>query len=263
MQCDRCQGQQFTKAGRDRQERQVYRCRGCGRRITVRSGSAFSGYRFPDAIIALAVRWYLRYRLSYTEVAEWLAERGITVDPSTVYDWVRAFTPRFIAAAQAHRSTIGRRWRVDETYVKVGKRWYYLYRAIDEHGQIVDVYLSALRNTAAAQIFFEEAIQTSKVAPTRVTTDKAKCYPPALRAVLPLAEHRSSKYLNNGLERDHQHLKGRVRPMRRLKSVDSASTFCRGHALIRNLAHGYSSLAAEAAPRVRLATAWSALAATL
>ncbi len=115
MQCDRCFGEQFTKAGRDRKGRQLYRCRACGRRLTTRSSSAFSGYRFPDEVIALAVRWYLRCRLSYADVAEWLAERGITVDPSTIYDWVRTFTPRFIAAARTHRAPVGRRWRVDET----------------------------------------------------------------------------------------------------------------------------------------------------
>jgi transposase-like protein len=86
MQCDQCAGETFTKAGRDRHDRQLWRCRACGRRLTTRSASALSGYRFPDDIIALAVRWYLRFRLSYVDVAEWLAERGITVDPSTVYD---------------------------------------------------------------------------------------------------------------------------------------------------------------------------------
>ncbi len=231
--------------------------------MTQRSGSAFSGYRFPDDVIALAVRWYLRYRLSYAEVAEWLAERGVSVDPSTIYDWVRAFTPRFIAAARAHRSAIGRRWRVDETYIKVGKRWHYLYRAIDEHGQIVDVYLSDRRNAAAAQAFFEAAIDTSTVTPTRVTSDKAKCYPPALRTVLPNAEHRTSKYLNNGLERDHQHLKGRIRPMRWFKTTGGASNFSRGHTLIRNLGRGCSALTAGVPARLRLATAWSALTASL
>src|SRR3712207_6588531 len=100
MQCKRCAGERFTKAGRDRSQRQLYRCRACGRRLTARTGSAFSGYRFPDAVIALAVRWYLRFRLSYAEVAEWLAERGVTVDPSTLYDWVQAFTPHFIEAAR-------------------------------------------------------------------------------------------------------------------------------------------------------------------
>ncbi len=210
MQCDRCGGEHFTKAGRDRQERQLYPCRACGRRSTARSGSAFSGYRFSDDIITLAVRWYLRYRLSYADVVEWLAERGITVDPSTIYDWVRVFTPRFIEAARAHRAAVGQRWRVDATYIQVGKHWHYLYRAIDEHGQIVDGYLSDRRNAAAARTFFEAAIDTSTVTPTQVTSNKAKCYPPALRAVLPNVEHRTSKYLNNGLERDHQHLKGRI-----------------------------------------------------
>lgn len=263
MQCDQCTGEQFTKAGWDRQRRQLYRCRACGRRITARSASAFSGYRFPDDVIALAVRWYLRYRLSYDDVVEWLAERGVTVDPSTVYDWVRTFTPRFIAAARTHRSAVGRLWRVDETYIKIATRWHYLYRAIDEHGQIVDVYLSDRRNAAAAQAFFEAAIATSTVTPTRVTSDKAKCYPPALHVVLPEVEHRTSKYLNNALERDHQHLKGRIRPMRKFKSVGSARNFSRGHALIRNLRRGFSSLTTKVPAHVRLPTAWSALAANL
>src|SRR3712207_3755796 len=263
MQCTRCARKEFTKAGLDRRGRQLYRCTTCGRRVTERSVSVFSGYRFPDEVIALAVRWYLRYRLSYEDVAEWLAERGITVDPSTVYDWVRAFTPRFMAAARAFRAQVGRRWRVDETYLQIGGRWRYLFRAIDEHRQIIDVYLSHRRDRTAAHAFFEAAITTSTVTPTRGTTDTATCYPPARRAVLPEAEHRSSKYLNNGLERDHQHLKGRVRPMRCFKTVGGADPCCRGHALIRNLGRGCSSLTAKVPPRQRLAAAWSALAATL
>ncbi len=122
---------------------------------------------------------------------------------------------------------------------------------------------SVRRNAKAAQGFFERAIDETGVKPERVTTDKAKCYPPALRAVLPAAEHRSSKHLNNGLERDHQFLKGRVRPMRRFKATETASTFCRGHALIRNLGRRFSRLTAGAPPRLRLAIAWTALAAML
>ena len=174
MQCDRCGGGQFTKVGRDRKGRQLYRCCACGRRLTTRSRSAFSGYRFPDEVIALAVRWYLRYRLSYEDVVEWLAERGVTVDPSTIYDWVQAFTPHFIEAARMHRSEVGRRWRVDETYIKIAKRWHYLFRVIDEHGQIVDVYLSKRRDRAAAEAFFETAIGSSTITPRQVTSDKVK-----------------------------------------------------------------------------------------
>jgi IS6 family transposase len=148
---------------------------------------------------------------------------------------------------------------VDETYLKIDGRWRYVFRAIDEYGQFVDVYLSDRRNTAAARAFFEQSLSTSGVTPTRVTTNKAKCYPPALRTVLPLAEQRSSKYLNNGLERDHQHLKGRVRPMRRFKATANGSTFCRGHTLVRNLICGFSQLTIGVAPRLRLATAWATL----
>jgi transposase-like protein len=263
VQCDRCAGEAFTKAGWDRLGRQLWRCQACGRRLTTRSASAFSGYRFPDEVIALAVRWYLRFRLSYADVAEWLAERGITVDPSTIYDWVHAFTPRFIEAACRHRQRIGRKWPVDETLFKIGGRWRYAFRAIDEHGQIVDMLRSEHRNAASARAFFEQAMTSTEVTPTRVTTDKAKCYPPALRAVLPHVEHRSSRYLNNGLERDHQHLKGRARPTRHFKQLARAGTFCRGHALIRNLGQGFSDLAVDVSPRLRLAAAWTVLAAAL
>ena len=103
---------------------------------------------------------------------------------------MHAFTPLFLAAARKQRSGVGRKWRVDETLFKISGRWRYLFRAIDEHGQIVDVFLSDHRDAAAAQAFFERALTTTEVAPTRVTSDKAKCSPPALRAVLPAAEHR-------------------------------------------------------------------------
>ena len=110
MRCERCAGERFTKAGRDRARRQLYRCTGCGRRLSARTGSAFSGYRFPDDVIALAVRWYLRYRLSYVEVAELLAERGVAVDHVTVFRWVQRFTPLLAEAARPAQRPIGDRW---------------------------------------------------------------------------------------------------------------------------------------------------------
>ena len=205
----------------------------------------------------------MRYRLSYADVAAWLAERGISVDPSTVSDWVRVFTPRFIAVARAHRSRVSQRWRVDETYIKIAKRWHYLVRAIDEHGHILAVYLSDRRDCAAAHAFFEAAMGTTMVPPSRVTTDTATCSPRALRTVLPQVEHRSSKYLHNGLERDHQQLKGRIRLMRWFKTTGGASNFCQGHALIRTVRGGCSSRTVTVPLRLRLATAWSARAARL
>jgi hypothetical protein len=89
---------------------------------------------FPDDIIALAVRWYVRYRLSYAEVTEWLAERGVLVDQSTIYRWVQTFLPLFGEAARKHRAPVGPDWRVDETYARIRGRWHYIYRAIDGQG---------------------------------------------------------------------------------------------------------------------------------
>jgi len=91
----------------------------CRRRFTARSASAFSRHAFPDDVIALAVRWYVRYRLSDADVAEWPAERGIAVTRSTVYRWVQRFLPLFGEAARAHRRAVGAKWRVDETYCRL------------------------------------------------------------------------------------------------------------------------------------------------
>jgi hypothetical protein len=113
MRCQRCEGSHFTKAGRDRAGWQIDECATCARRQTGRSASAFRGYRFPDDIIALAVRWYLRFRLPYADLAELLTERGVYVDASTVFDWVQRFTPPYKDAARSHRHRVGTRWVVD------------------------------------------------------------------------------------------------------------------------------------------------------
>jgi IS6 family transposase len=152
---------------------------------------------------------------------------------------------------------------VDETYCRLHGTWASLYRAIDQDGQVVDVYFSIRRNAAAARAFFERAIAATGVTPTRVTTDKARCYPPALRAALPGVDHRSSRSLNNGLERDHGHRKQRLRPMRGFQRAASADTLSRGHGLIQNLRNGFSALTAAVPRPLRLATAWPQLAAMI
>jgi transposase, IS6 family len=114
----------------------------CCRPVSLVSASAFKGFRFPPEIIVLAVRWYLRYGLSYRDLEELLAERGVEVDHVTVFRWVQCFTPLLADAARPCRHAVGDRWFVDETYVKVAGRWRYVYRAIDQHGQIIDVYVS-------------------------------------------------------------------------------------------------------------------------
>jgi IS6 family transposase len=127
------------------------------------SSSVVAGFRFPREVIAVAVRWYLRYGLSYRDVEELLAERGVTVDHVTIYRWVQRFTPEFIEAARFCRQAPGDRWFADETYVKVAGRWAYLYRAIDQHGQVIDVMLSARRDLAAARRFFTRALRAGTV----------------------------------------------------------------------------------------------------
>ncbi len=242
MQCQQCEENQFTKAGHDRVGRQLYCCSACGRRQTPRSASAFRGYRFPDDVIALAVRWYLRFRLPYADIVELLAERGAHVDASTVFDWVQRFTPLYKEAARPHRHRVGARWAVDETYIRLAGRWVYAYRAIDEHGQVIDVYLSETRDTAAATAFFAQAIARTDVRPHRVTTDKAPTYPPALRGVVPEAEHITGKMEQQAIERDHQHLKGRTRSMRGFQQLRCARVVCDGHGFMRNLRDGFYRL---------------------
>jgi transposase, IS6 family len=107
--------------------------------------SAFAGFRFPPEVILLAVRWYLRFGLSYRDLEELLVERGIEVDHVTLYRWVHRFTPLLVNAARPCRHAVGGRWFVDETYVKVAGTWRYVYRAPDQHGQVIDVYVSPRR----------------------------------------------------------------------------------------------------------------------
>ena len=118
--------------------------------------SAFVGFRFPPAVILLAVRWYLRFGLSYRDLEELLAERGVEVDHVTLHPWVRRFTPLVIDAARARRHAVGRRWFVDQTYLKVAGGW--RYRAVDRYGQVIDVYVSSRRDVAAAPTFLTKAI---------------------------------------------------------------------------------------------------------
>ncbi len=259
MPCIRCGSERTRRDGQTQLGGQRWRCNDCGRRFTARSTSAFSHHGFPDDVIAMAVRHSVRYRLSYADVVEWFAERGLVVDRSTIYRWVQRFLPLFQDAAQAHRHTVGNKWRVDETYVRLHATWTYIYRAIDQDGQVVDAYFSERRNAKAAQAFFERAIGETDGTPVQVITDTAKWYPPALRAVLPHAQHRTSKELNNGLERDHGPLKQRLSPMRGFKQAASADILARGHAFIQNLRNGFSRLTRTVPRALRLMTAWSQL----
>ena len=222
--------------------------------------SAFAGFCFPPDVIVLAVRWYLRFGLSYRDVEELLAERGVEVDHVTVYRWVLRFTPLLAGAARPCRHAVGGRWRVDETYLKVAGHWRSVYRAIDQFGQVVDVFVSPRRDASAARRFFERAIGATKVTPSEVVTDCAPTYPRVVEELLPAALHRTDRYANNGVEADHGRLKARLRPMRGLKQDRSARVLIAGHAFVQNVRRGHYELAAEAPVKRRLAVAFAELA---
>ena len=210
-------------------------------------------------MIILALRWYLRYSLSYRDVEELLAERGIAVDHVTIYRWVQRFTPELIDAARPSRHVAGDRWFVDETYLKVAGQWVYLYRAIDQHGQVIDVLASPKRDLAATRRFFARALNAAR-RPTEVTTDRAPAYPRVLDELVPEAWHVVEQYANNPIEADHGRLKARTRPMRGLKRIRSAQVVCSGHAFVQNLRRGHYELGFDTEPGRRLEASFTELA---
>ena len=221
--------------------------------------SAFAGFRFPPEVITVAMRWYLRYGLSYRDVEELLAERGIDVDQVTVYRWVQAFTPLLLDAAQPCRHMPGDRWFVDQTSVKVAGRWIYLYRAVDQFGQVIDVLVSRKRDLAATRGFFTQALSHAP-RPGEVTTDRAPAHPRVLDELLPAARHITEQYTNNPIEADHGRLKSRPRPMRGHTRLRSARVISTGHAFVQNLRRGHDELSLDTDSRHLLAAAFTELA---
>ena len=223
------------------------------------AGSAFAGFCFPPEVIVLAVRWYLRFGLSYRDVEELLAERGVEVDHVTIHRWVQRFTPLLADAARPCRHAVGDRWQVDETYVKVAGRWRYVDRAIDQFGQVIDVFVSPRRDAKAARRFLEQTIGTTKRRPAEVVTDTAAAYPAMLEELLPEAWHRTDQYANNQIEADHGGLKSRLPPMRGRKQDRSAKIVIAGHALVQNVRRGHHELAVEAPVTRRVVVAFDEL----
>ena len=222
--------------------------------------STFVGFRFPPDVIVLAVRWYLRFGLSYRDIEELLAERGVEVDHVTVYRWVLRFTPLLADAARPCRHALGDRWQVDETHVKVAGQWRCVYRAVDQFGQVVDVLVSPRRDARAARRLFQRAISVTKVTPAEVVTDRAATYPMVLEELLPAAWHRTDQYANNRVEADHGRLKARLRPMRGLKQDRSARVIVAGHGFVQNLRRGHYELAVAEPVNRRVAVAFNELA---
>jgi transposase-like protein len=165
-----------------------------------------------------------------------------------------------VEAARPCRHGVGDRWLVDETYVRVAGVWRYLYRAIDQFGQVIDVSLSARRDARAARRFFASAMARTQTEPAEVVTDRASAYLTVLDELLPAALHDVEHYANNRLECDHGRLKARLRPMRGLKCDRTARVIVAGHAFVQNLRRGHYELGVEAPPHHQLVEAFAELA---
>ena len=222
--------------------------------------SAFAGFRFPPEVIVLAVRWYLRFGLSYRDVEELLAERGSRSTMSRVYRWVQRFTPLLAEAARPCRHAVGDRWYVDETYVKVAGQWRYVYRAIDQFGQVIDVFVSARRDTKAARRFFERAVGTTKVRRSRSSPTEQPTTRSCWRSCCRRRGTEPSSTPTTGSRPTTGGLKARLRPMRGLKQDRSARVIIAGHAFVQNLRRGHYELAVEEPVNRRVAIAFAELA---
>ena len=197
---------------------------------------AFKGTHFPKSIILHAVFFYVRYPVSYRDLQEILAERGIAVDHATLNRWVVRYSPLIAAQAQSRKRPTARSWRVDETYIKVRGQWTYLYRAVDRDGQTLDFMLSERRNLAAARRFFKKAIAANGV-PDKIVIDKSGANlagAQAVNTILKITGHSKMieilqvKYLNNILEQDHRFIKRITKHMLGFKAFDSASATIAG-----------------------------------
>ncbi len=208
--------------------------------------SLFKRRRFPVEIILLCVRWYCKYEISYRDLAEMMEERGVNVDPSTIFRWVQRYAPEIEKRVRLYQGSRSGSWRADETYVRVGGRWKYLFRAVDKHGQLIDFMLTERRNTQAAYRFLRKALKTmNDYPPSSITTDKLAAYPKAIQLLQREGllskdvEHRTSKYLNNIIEADHGALKRVIRPTRGFQRMKTASATLRGFEVMRMIRRGH------------------------
>ncbi len=171
---------------------------------------------------------------------------------------VQRFTPLLINAARPCRHAPGDRWFVDETYAKIAGEWRYVYRAIDQFGQVIDVLVSKKRDMAATRRFFTRALEHGP-SPTEIITDKAAVYPPVLDELTPGAWHHTEPYANNRIEADHGQLKRRLRPMRGLKTDRGARIITAGHGFVQNIRHGHYELGVEEPTTLRVVAAFTEL----
>ncbi len=209
------------------------------------NSSSFKWRHFEPTLILLCVRWYCRYQLSYRDVEEMMQERGLDVDHSTVFRWVQRYAPEINKRIRQHLKMSGTSYRVDETYIKVGKTCKYLYRAVDKSGQTIEFLLSAKRDVSAAKRFFRKMMRADhRRLPFSINVDKNAAYPEAFTSsqdekILPKdCALRRIKYLNNVIEQDHRFIKKKVRATQCFKSFHTAERTLEGIEAINMIRKG-------------------------
>ena len=188
--------------------------------MSSRTTSLYRKRRFPPEIISHAVWLYHRFSLSFREVEELLAERGVIVSYEAVRQWCLKFGQTFARKLRHRRGRPGDTWHLDELFIRIRGERYYLWRAVDQDGQVLDILVQKRRNTKAAKRFFRKLLKELRYVPNRLVTDKLRSYKAAHRTTLPSVHHYTTQYANNRAEVSHQPTRQRERHMRRFKSAE-------------------------------------------
>jgi putative transposase len=192
--------------------------------VTVGAPS-YKGFRFPAEIISHCVWLYYRFPLSFREVEEMMLRRGVVVSHETVRQWCAKFGQTYANGLRRRRARPGDKWHLDEVFITINGQRQYLWRAVDQHGNVLDILVTARRDTRAATRFFRQLLKGLEYVPRVLITDKLASYGAARRRVLRSVEHRQSKYLNNRAENSHQPTRARERAMKKFTSAGHAQRF--------------------------------------
>ncbi len=200
---------------------------------TTTSSSLYKRFRFPQDIISHAVCLYYRFSLSYRDVEELLAERGIIVSYETIRQWTRKFGQTYANQLRRRRARPGDKWFLDEVFLKINGKTQYLWRVVDQDGNVLDILVQSRRNKVAAKKFFRKLLKGCTYVPRVLITDKLGSYAAAKQEVMPRVEHRRHRRLNNRAENSHQPTRQRERTMRCFKSAGHAQRFLSTYGPIR------------------------------
>ena len=196
---------------------------------------SYHGYRFPPDIISHAVWLYDRFCLSFRDVEDLLAQRGVTVTYETIRQWCQRFGPVYARRLRRRRGRMGDTWHLDEVFVTIQGRRQYLWRAVDEDGDVLDILVQSHRNRRVAIRFFRTLLKAQGRVPRRLITDQLRSYAAAARIVMPSVVHVTDQYANNRAEVSHQPTRQRERQMRRFKSAAQLQRFASVHGIVQNL----------------------------